>query len=256
MLTKRVIPCLDIDQGRVVKGVNFKHLRDAGDPVELARLYDSQGADELCFLDITATHENRKTTLDVVQRVAEQVFIPLTVGGGVRSLEDMQTLLEHGADKVSIGSAAVRDPDLIDRAAERFGSQFIVVSIDAKRRGGRHVVYVRGGREVTDKDAVEWAQEVARRGAGEVLLNAMDADGTESGYAVGLVRKIAEAIPVPLIASGGAGTLEHVEQVFTEGRADAALAASIFHFGRYTIGEVKRHLQARGIPVRMDGWGS
>lgn len=251
MLAKRVIPCLDIDRGRVVKGVNFKHLRDAGDPVELARTYDQQGADELCFLDITATHEERKTTLDVVEKVAEQVFIPLTVGGGVRSLEDMKTLLEHGADKVSIGSAAVRDPDLIDRAADRFGSQFVVVSIDAKRRGGRHVVYVRGGREATDLDAVEWARKVARRGAGEVLLNAMDADGTEAGYQVGLVRKMAEAIPIPLIASGGAGTLEHVASVFQEGKADAALAASIFHFGRYTIGEVKKHLAAQGIPVRL-----
>ena len=251
MLAKRVIPCLDIDRGRVVKGVNFKHLRDAGDPVELARTYDEQGADELCFLDITATHEERKTTLDVVEKVAEQVFIPLTVGGGVRSLEDMKVLLEHGADKVSIGSAAVREPDLIDRAADRFGSQFVVVSIDAKRRGGRHMVYVRGGREPTELDAVEWAVEVARRGAGEVLLNAMDADGTEAGYQIGLVRKMSEAIPIPLIASGGAGTLEHVAQVFEEGKADAALAASIFHFGRYTIGEVKKHLAACGIAVRL-----
>ncbi len=251
MLAKRVIPCLDIDRGRVVKGVNFKHLRDAGDPVELARTYDEQGADELCFLDITATHEERKTTLDIVAKVAEQVFIPLTVGGGVKSLEDMKTLLEHGADKVSIGSAAVKDPDLIDRAASRFGSQFVVVSIDAKRRGGRHMVYVRGGREATEHDAVEWAIEVARRGAGEILLNAMDADGTETGYAVGLVKKMAEAVPIPLIASGGAGTLEHVAQVFTEGKADAALAASIFHFGRYTIGEVKKHLAASGVPVRL-----
>ncbi len=251
MLAKRVIPCLDIDRGRVVKGVHFKHLRDAGDPVELARAYDEQGADELCFLDITATHEHRKTTLDVVEKVAEQVFIPLTVGGGVRSLEDMKTLLEHGADKVSIGSAAVSDPDLIDRAAARFGSQFVVVSIDAKRRGGRHMVYIRGGREPTELDAVEWAVTVARRGAGEILLNAMDADGTETGYQIGLVRKIAEAVTIPLIASGGAGSIEHVAQVFTEGKADAALAASIFHFGRYTIGEVKRHLAAQGIPVRL-----
>jgi len=234
-----------------VKGVHFKHLRDAGDPVELARTYDEQGADELCFLDITATHEARKTTLDVVEKVANQVFIPLTVGGGVSSLEDMKTLLERGADKVSIGSAAVRDPALIDRAAERFGSQFVVVSIDCKRRGGRHMVYVRGGREPTEIDAVEWAIEVARRGAGEVLFNAMDADGTETGYQVGLVRKMAEAIPIPLIASGGAGTLEHVAAVFKEGKADAALAASIFHFGRYTIGEVKKHLAAAGIPVRL-----
>ncbi|MBI3725449.1 imidazole glycerol phosphate synthase subunit HisF [bacterium] len=251
MLAKRVIPCLDIDQGRVVKGVNFKHLRDAGDPVALAADYDKQGADELCFLDITATHEARQTTLEVVERVAAQVFIPLTVGGGVRSLEDMKTLLERGADKVSIGSAAVRDPDLIDRAADRFGSQFVVVSIDAKRTGGRHQVYVRGGRERTELDAVEWAIEVARRGAGEVLLNAMDADGTESGYATELTRRMSEAIPVPLIASGGAGSLEHVEKVFTDGKADAALAASIFHFGRYTIGEVKRHLASKGIPVRL-----
>jgi cyclase len=251
VLAKRVIPCLDIDRGRVVKGVHFKHLRDAGDPVELARAYDEQGADELCFLDITATHEHRKTTLDVVEKVAEQVFIPLTVGGGVRSLEDMKTLLEHGADKVSIGSAAVSDPDLIDRAAARFGSQFVVVSIDAKRRGGRHMVYIRGGREPTELDAVEWAVTVARRGAGEILLNAMDADGTETGYQIGLVRKIAEAVTIPLIASGGAGSIEHVAQVFTEGKADAALAASIFHFGRYTIGEVKRHLAAQGIPVRL-----
>ncbi len=251
MLAKRVIPCLDIDQGRVVKGVHFKHLRDAGDPVELARSYDEQGADELCFLDITATHEHRKTTLEVVEKVAEQVFIPLTVGGGVSSLDDMKTLLEHGADKVSIGSAAVRDPDLVNRAADRFGSQFVVVSIDAKRRGGRHVVYVRGGREATELDALEWAVEVMRRGAGEVLLNAMDADGTEAGYQVGLVRSMAEALSIPVIASGGAGTLDHVAQVFTEGKADAALAASIFHFGRYTIGEVKRHLASKGIPVRL-----
>lgn len=251
MLAKRVIPCLDIDRGRVVKGVNFKHLRDAGDPVELARTYDEQGADELCFLDITATHEERKTTLGIVEKVAEQVFIPLTVGGGVKSLEDMKTLLERGADKVSIGSAAVRDPDLIDRAAARFGSQFVVVSIDAKRRGGRQMVYVRGGREPTELDAVEWAIEVARRGAGEILLNAMDADGTEAGYQIGLVKKMAEAIPIPLIASGGAGTLEHVAEVFKTGMADAALAASIFHFGRYTIGEVKKHLDACGVPVRL-----
>ncbi|MEZ0230550.1 MAG: imidazole glycerol phosphate synthase subunit HisF [Planctomycetota bacterium] len=251
MLAKRVIPCLDIDRGRVVKGVNFKHLRDAGDPVELARTYDEQGADELCFLDITATHEERKTTLDIVAKVADQVFIPLTVGGGVKSLDDMKTLLEHGADKVSIGSAAVRDPDLIDRAASRFGSQFVVVSIDAKRRGGKHMVYVRGGREATELDAVDWAIEVARRGAGEILLNAMDADGTETGYALGLVRRMAEAVPIPLIASGGAGTLEHVSEVFTKGKADAALAASIFHFGRYTIGEVKKHLAASGVPVRL-----
>jgi cyclase len=252
MLAKRVIPCLDIDRGRVVKGVNFKHLRDAGDPVELARAYDEQGADELCFLDITATHEGRNTTLDILEKVAQQVFIPLTVGGGVKSLDDMKRLLEHGADKVSIGSAAVRDPGLIDKAAERFGSQFVVVSIDAKRRGGRHTVYVRGGREATELDAVEWAVEVAKRGAGEVLLNAMDADGTEAGYAVGLVRKMAEAISIPLIASGGAGTLEHVADVFSKGRADAALAASIFHFGRYTIGEVKKHLAGQGIAVRLD----
>jgi cyclase len=252
MLAKRVIPCLDIDRGRVVKGVNFKHLRDAGDPVALASAYDEQGADELCFLDITATHEERQTTLDMVERVAQEVFIPLTVGGGVKSLEDMKTLLEHGADKVSIGSAAVRDPDLIDRAAARFGSQFVVVSIDAKRRGGKHMVYVRGGREATEHDAVEWAVEVARRGAGEILLNAMDADGTESGYQIGLVRRMAEAVNIPVIASGGAGSLEHVAQVFTEGKADAALAASIFHFGRYTIGEVKKHLASKGIPVRLD----
>ena len=251
MLAKRVIPCLDIDRGRVVKGVNFKHLRDAGDPVELARSYDEQGADELCFLDITATHEERKTTLEIVSKVAEQVFIPLTVGGGVRSLEDMKSLLEHGADKVSIGSAAVRDPDLIDRAADRFGSQFVVISIDAKRRGGRYMVYVRGGREATELDALEWAREVARRGAGEVLLNAMDADGTETGYQIDLVRKMSDAIPIPLIASGGAGSLQDVAEVFTVGKADAALAASIFHFGRYTIGQVKKHLAAAGVPVRL-----
>ncbi len=251
MLAKRVIPCLDIDRGRVVKGVNFKHLRDAGDPVALARSYDEQGADELCFLDITATHEERRTTLEIVSRVAEQVFIPLTVGGGVRSLEDMKTLLEHGADKVSIGSAAVRDPDLIDRAADRFGSQFVVISIDAKRRGGRYMVYVRGGREATELDALEWAREVARRGAGEVLLNAMDADGTETGYQIDLVRKMSDAIPIPLIASGGAGSLQDVAEVFTVGKADAALAASIFHFGRYTIAQVKKHLASAGVPVRL-----
>jgi cyclase len=251
VLAKRIIPCLDIDRGRVVKGVHFQHLRDAGDPIELARAYDAQGADEICFLDITATHEERKTTLEVVERVAEQVFIPLTVGGGVRSLEDMKTLLEHGADKVSIGSAAVKDPDLIDRASQRFGSQFLVVSIDAKLRGGRYKVYVRGGREATEHDAVEWAREVARRGAGEILLNVMDADGTEMGYAIPIVREMSRAIPVPLIASGGAGSLEHIRQVFVEGHADAALAASIFHFGRYTITEAKHYLADHGVPVRV-----
>jgi cyclase len=251
LLAKRVIPCLDVDGGRVVKGVRFQDLRDAGDPVALARLYDAEGADELCFLDITATHEGRRTTLDVVERTAEQVFIPLTVGGGITSVEEMKSLLERGADKVSIGSGAVRDPDLIDRAAARFGSQFVVVSIDAKRHGDRHVVYVRGGREPVELDAVAWACEVARRGAGEVLLNAMDADGTEAGYDLELVRTIARAVPIPVIASGGAGTLDHVVEVFRDGLADAALAASIFHFGRYTVGEVKAHLRAWGVPVRL-----
>ncbi|RMF28787.1 MAG: imidazole glycerol phosphate synthase subunit HisF [Chloroflexi bacterium] len=252
MLAKRIIPCLDVHAGRVVKGVQFVRLRDAGDPVEQAAVYDAEGADELIFLDITATHEGRAIMQQVVRQVADQLFIPFTVGGGLRSLADMAAMLEAGADKVSINSAAVRSPQLITEGAKRYGSQCIVVAIDARRRAeGGWEVYIRGGRTPTGKDAVAWAQEVADRGAGEILLTSMDADGTQAGYDVALTRAVAEAVPVPVIASGGAGALEHFYQVLTEGRADAALAASLFHFRRLSIGQVKRYLADRGIPVRL-----
>lgn len=253
-LAVRVIPCLDVDAGRVVKGINFKELRDAGDPVELAATYDKEGADELTFLDISASHEGRATTLEIVTRTAEQVFIPLTVGGGIRSVDDVDRMLRAGADKIAVNTAAIERPELIAEIADRFGNQVLVLSVDARRAEGTDSgfeVTTHGGRKSAGLDAIEWAVRAAELGAGEILLNAMDADGTESGYQIGLVRRMAEAIPIPLIASGGAGSLEHVAQVFTEGKADAALAASIFHFGRYTIGEVKKHLQAAGIPVRL-----
>lgn len=250
-LAKRIIPCLDVDAGRVVKGTRFVDLRDAGDPVELAARYDAEGADELVFLDITATVEGRGATLEVIARTAEQVFIPLTVGGGVRSEEDVRTLLRAGADKVAINTAAVRDPDLLTRCAERFGTQCIVIAIDAKRSGEGWGVYVDAGRTPTGLDAVAWAVEAtARRGAGEVLLTSMDRDGTGEGYDLQLLRAVADAVPVPVVASGGAGRLEHFADALTEGRADAVLAASRFHFEELTIGAVKAYLADRGIPVR------
>ncbi len=255
MLAKRIIPCLDVDKGRVVKGVNFVGLRDAGDPVEIARRYEAQGADELVFLDITASHEDRDIILDIVRATAEQVFMPLTVGGGVRTLEDCRNLLNAGADKVSINSAAVNDPQFITKAARRFGSQCIVVAIDPKRirKNSREVweVYINGGRVPTGLHAVPWARQVERNGAGEILLTIMDADGTQEGYDIEITRSVAEAVNIPVIASGGAGGADHMYDVLTAGRADAALAASIFHFQTCTIAETKRHLADRGVPVRL-----
>ena len=256
MLAKRIIPCLDVKDGRVVKGVHFVNLRDAGDPVENARLYNAEGADELVFLDISATPEGRATTVEQVRRVAVEVFMPFTVGGGVRTVEDVRALLMAGADKVSINTAAVRTPELLSAAAERFGSQCIVVAVDAKQVGENPPwweVYVSGGRTPTGLDAVEWAAQAVERGAGEVLLTSMDADGTLAGYDLALTRAVAEAVPVPIIASGGAGSLEHFAQALTEGGADAALAASLFHDRVLSIGEVKAHLADRGIPVRLTG---
>ena len=251
MLTKRIIPCFDVDCGRVVKGVQFVELRDAGDPVELARLYDAEGADELVFLDITASHEDRTTVYEMVERTAAEVFIPFTVGGGVRSDMDVRLLLELGADKVSINTAALERPGLVAEAAERFGSQCIVVAIDARRAGpGQWEVYTHGGRRPAGKDAVAWAQEVAALGAGELLVTSMDEDGRGHGYDVELLRAISEAVPVPLIASGGAGAPEHLYSAIVDGKADAVLAASIFHFGRYRIREVKDYLAQRGVPMR------
>jgi cyclase len=245
---------LDVNKGRVVKGVNFVNLQDAGDPVELARLYNQAGADELVFLDITATHEDRDTIIDVVYRTAEQVFIPLTVGGGIQSLENIKNLLRAGADKVSINSAAVREPELLDRASDRFGKQCIVVAIDARRRKDVHnpgwEVYVRGGRENTGIDALLWAQEVEKRGAGELLVTSMDADGTQAGYDLALTKAIAERVEIPVIASGGAGNCQHIYEALTEGRAEAALLASLLHYGQLTIAEVKNYLQNHQVPVR------
>ena len=252
MLTKRIIPCLDIRDGRVVKGVQFVNIRDAGDPVEAAVRYNEAGADELVLLDINASHEGRGTMADVVSRVAEQVFIPFTVGGGIRSVEQIRGLLNLGADKVSINSPAVRDPDFITEAAERFGSQCIVLAIDAKARpGGGWEVYLNGGRVPTGIDAVEWAAEGVRRGAGEILLTSMDTDGAGNGFAMELTRAVADAVPVPVIASGGAGKREHFRDVLTEGRADAALAATLFHFGILPVPELKKWLAAEGVPVRL-----
>jgi cyclase len=251
-LAKRILPCLDVDAGRVVKGTRFVDLVDAGDPVELAARYDAEGADELVFLDITATVEGRQATLDVIARTAEQVFIPLTVGGGVRSEEDVRTLLRAGADKVAVNSAAVRDPDLLGRCAERFGTQCMVIAIDAKRVDGRWEVFVDAGRTPTGRDALEWAVEATeRRGAGEVLLTSMDRDGTGEGYDLELLAAVGESVGVPVVASGGAGRLEHFAEALTLGRADAVLAASRFHFEELTIADVKDHLARRGIPVRV-----
>jgi len=251
VLAKRIIPCLDVKDGRVVKGVNFVNLRDAGDPVEQARVYDRERADELVFLDISATHEGRAIMRDVVRRVADTVFIPFTVGGGIRTVEDMRAILQAGADKVSINSAAVRHPELISEGAERFGSQCIVVAIDARRRPeGWWEVVISGGRIPTGKDAVEWAVEAERRGAGEILLTSMDADGTQAGYDIPLTRAVSQAVAIPVIASGGAGAPEHFYRVLTEGGADAALAASLFHYRLLSIAELKSYLRERGLPVR------
>ena len=260
MLTKRIIPCFDVDRGRVVKGVSFVELRDAGDPVELARAYDADGADELVFLDITASHEKRASTYEMIARTADQVFIPLTVGGGVRVADDMRRMLENGADKVSVNTAAVERPELIGEGARGFGSQCIVVAIDAKRVGGEGEnpaswnIYTHGGRRVTEWDAVEWAREAVERGAGELLVTSMDADGHQQGYDLPLLRAIVDAVEVPVIASGGAGEPEHLYRALMDGGADAVLAASIFHFGHYDMTTLKRYLADRGVAVRpIDG---
>ncbi|MEW6325376.1 MAG: imidazole glycerol phosphate synthase subunit HisF [Nitrospirota bacterium] len=253
MLAKRIIPCLDVKDGRIVKGVGFVDLRDAGDPVEVARRYDQEGADELCFLDITASVERRGTLLDVVRRTAEQLFMPLTVGGGVRSVDDVRQLLLAGADKVSINTAAVQRPALVEEAARVFGSQCIVVAIDAKRTGeNRWGVFTHGGRTPSGLDAVEWARRVAEAGAGELLLTSMDCDGTQAGYDLALTRAVSRAVPIPVIASGGAGRLEHLYEALTEGEADAVLAASIFHYRTFTIPQAKRYLGERGVAVREE----
>lgn len=253
MFTKRIIPCLDVHAGRVVKGVNFVDLKDAGDPVEIAKAYDSAGADELVFLDITASSDNRKTVTDMVCRVAENVFIPFTVGGGIRTVEDFRELLREGADKISVNSAAIANPQLICDAAYKFGSQCVVVAIDAKRRsdGSGWNVYKNGGRVDVGLDAVEWAKRAEELGAGEILLTSMDGDGTKAGYDLALTRAVAEAVGIPVIASGGAGTMEHFYEAFAEGKADAALAASLFHFKELEIRKVKEYLRDRGISVRL-----
>ncbi|MBI2471847.1 MAG: imidazole glycerol phosphate synthase subunit HisF [Planctomycetes bacterium] len=256
MLAKRIIPCLDVKDGRVVKGTNFLNLKDAGDPVEIAALYDKEGADELTFLDITASHENRDIILDVVKKTAEQVFMPLTVGGGIRNIDDIRRLLNAGADKVSINTAAVKDPEFVTKASRRFGSQCIVVAIDAKRaKGGfpdaKWEVYIHGGRTPTGLDAVTWAKDVEAKGAGEILLTSMDCDGTKNGFDIELNRTISEAVNIPIIASGGAGKLEHFFDVFTKGKVDAALAASIFHYREISIRKVKEYLAKKGINMRI-----
>ncbi len=251
MLAKRIIPCLDVKDGRVVKGVNFVNFKDAGDPVELARFYSDQGADEIVFLDITASHENRATVADVVRNTARQVFVPLTVGGGIRSVDDFNTLLRAGADKISVNSAAVRDKTLIQRAAEKFGSQCVILAIDAKKRDdGTYEVYINGGRIPTGIDAVSWAIEGEKLGAGEILLTSMDTDGTKAGFDIDMVKAVTDAVKIPVIASGGGGKLELFKQVFLEADADAALAASLFHYGELTVPKVKEYLRAEGISVR------
>ena len=254
-LAKRIIPCLDVDNGRVVKGVNFVDIRDAGDPVEIAMRYNEQGADEVCFLDITASHEGRDTTVHTVEQIAEQVFIPLTVGGGIRSVEDIRTMLNAGADKVSINTAAIHNPELVRESARRFGSQCIVVAIDAKRVGDvdgqpRWEIFTHGGRKPTGIDAVAWAVRMAELGAGEILLTSMDRDGTRNGFELGVTRAISDAVEIPVIASGGVGTLDHLVDGIIKGGADAVLAASIFHFGEYTVPQAKAYMAARGIEVR------
>ncbi|MEA3251733.1 MAG: imidazole glycerol phosphate synthase subunit HisF [Pseudomonadota bacterium] len=255
-LAKRIIPCLDVDAGRVVKGVNFVGIRDAGDPVEIAKRYNQQGADEITFLDITASHQDRDTTVEMVERIAGEVFIPLTVGGGIRRCEDIRTMLNAGADKVSINTAAVSDPDFVREAAERFGSQCIVVAIDAKRVSAdgetpRWEIFTHGGRKPTGLDAIDWARKMVNYGAGELLLTSMDRDGTKSGFDLDVTRAIAEAVAVPVIASGGVGNLDHLVEGVTRGGADAVLAASIFHFGEYTIPDAKRYLAEHGIEMRL-----
>ena len=254
MLTKRIIPCLDVKDGRVVKGVRFLSLRDAGDPVEIAKVYEKQKADELVFLDITASYEGRKTLIDVVRNVARNIFMPFTVGGGIRGLEDIRALLNAGADKVSINTAAVRSPSLIREASRRFGSQCIVVAIDAKKVIGKSKkweVFTHGGRTPTGLDAVQWAKRAQRLGAGEILLTSMDFDGTKDGFDIGLTRAVVDHLKIPVIASGGAGQREHFLEVFKKGEADAALAASIFHYGEYTVAEIKRYLKTKGVNVRI-----
>lgn len=254
MLTKRVIPCMDVKDGRVVKGVNFVGLRDAGDPVELAHTYDLEGADEVVFLDITATSDDRATTIDLASRAAAQLRIPYTVGGGFRNLAGCRQMIAAGADKISINSAAVRDPNLLTVAAQAFGSQAVICAIDAKwvGPGDKWEVYLNGGRVPTGIDAVQWAEEAARRGAGEILLTSMDRDGTKDGFDIPLTRAVARAVPIPVIASGGVGTLEHFAEGIIDGEADAVLAASVFHFGTYTVRQVKEYLATQGIPVRLD----
>ncbi|MBN2304448.1 MAG: imidazole glycerol phosphate synthase subunit HisF [Anaerolineae bacterium] len=251
MLAKRIIPCLDVHNGRVVKGINFVNLRDAGDPVEQAVIYDREGADELTFLDITATHEGRETMLDVVRRVADAIFIPFCVGGGLRSVEDMRETLLAGADKIAINSAAVRTPDLITEGAQKFGSQCIVVAIDARWDGSHYEVFVSGGRIPTGIDAIRWAREAEERGAGEILLTSMDRDGTQDGYEIRLTRAISDTVNIPVIASGGAGTLDHFREALVEGGAHAALAASLFHYKTLSVGQVKAYLQEHNVPVRL-----
>ncbi len=250
MLAKRIIPCLDVKAGRVVKGTRFLNLRDAGDPVEIAAFYDKEGADEIVFLDITASAEERDIIIDVVANTAAEVFIPLTVGGGIRTIEDIRKLLKAGADKVSINTAAVKDPELINRASRRFGSQCIVVAIDAKRRDGGWEVYINGGRTPTGRDAIAWAREAETRGAGEILLTSMDCDGTQDGYDYELTRRVAETVSIPVIASGGAGKLEHFYEVLTRGKADAALAASVFHYRTFSISQVKSFLMKKNLSIR------
>lgn len=250
MITKRIIPCLDVKNGRVVKGTNFVNLRDAGDPVEAARLYNEQGADELVFLDITASNEERKTIVDVVERTAREVFMPLTVGGGIRSVEDFRTILLAGADKVAVNSAAVKDKYLLSRAADKFGNQCVVIAIDAKKTDEGFHVFINGGRIDTGIDAIEWAKEAEKLGAGEILLTSMDADGTKAGFDIALTRAVTDAVNIPVIASGGGGALEHFKTVFDEAHADAALAASLFHYKELTVGQVKDYLADCDIPVR------
>ena len=251
-LAKRIIPCLDVLAGKVVKGIQFKNLRLAGDPPKLARLYEEQGADEIVFLDIGASPENRRILIDVVRRTARELSIPLAVGGGIRSIKDMEEVLCSGADKISVNTAAVKNPSIISEGAEIFGSQCVVVAIDAKRRDGWWEVYICGGREPTGLDAVEWAKKVERLGAGEILLTSMDKDGTTSGYDLELTRAVSESVNIPVIASGGAGEPRHIYEVLTIGKADAALAASIFHYGVYTVRSIKEYLRSRGVPVRLD----
>ncbi len=253
MVLKRVIPCLDVDDGRVVKGTNFVDIRDAGDPVELAERYDAEGADELIFLDITASHESRETIVELARRTADNVFIPFTIGGGIRSVEDAQAVLDAGADKVTVNSAALRRPELLNELADVFGAQCVVIAIDAKKQDGGWGVFVDGGRLPVEREAVEWAREATERGAGEIMLTSMDRDGTTDGYELELTRAVADAVSVPVIASGGAGELDHLVEAVSEGHADAVLCASIFHYGQYTVAEAKQRMSQAGIPVRVTG---